>query len=109
MMAVPTYAYQCKRCGYEFERFQSITAGAVRKCPKCGRNGLRRLIGTGAGIIFKGSGFYATDYRSESYKKAEQGEKGAPDKKTGDKKTEAGSADSKTAEKSKAKDTEKSD
>lgn len=67
---MPTYEYNCDNCGHCFERLQSITAGTLRKCPKCGRPYLKRLIGTGAGVIFKGSGFYATDYRSESYKQA---------------------------------------
>jgi len=67
---MPTYEYRCEACGHEFERFQSITAPAVRKCPECSKLKVRRLIGSGAGIIFKGSGFYETDYRSENYKKA---------------------------------------
>ncbi len=71
---MPTYEYQCSNCGHEFEEFQSITASPLRKCPECGKLRLKRLIGTGAGVIFKGSGFYETDYRSESYKKAAQAE-----------------------------------
>lgn len=65
---MPTYDYVCNACDHEFELFQSITANAKRKCPECGRLKLRRLIGPGAAIVFKGSGFYKTDYRSESYK-----------------------------------------
>jgi len=72
---MPTYSYRCKACGSEFERFQSITAPAVRKCPKCGKLRVKRLIAAGAGIIFKGSGFYQTDYRSEAYRKASEKEK----------------------------------
>ncbi|MHC4186808.1 MAG: FmdB family zinc ribbon protein [Planctomycetota bacterium] len=72
---MPTYEYRCDDCGYEFEEFQSIKANSLRKCPECGKNGLKRLLGTGAGIIFKGSGFYQTDYRSESYQKAAKKEK----------------------------------
>ncbi|MEE9125726.1 MAG: zinc ribbon domain-containing protein, partial [Planctomycetota bacterium] len=64
---MPTYAYECQTCGHDFEEFQSITAGALRKCPSCGKLKLQRLIGPGAGIIFKGGGFYETDYRSPSY------------------------------------------
>jgi len=86
---MPTYEYRCGKCGHEFERFQSITAAPVRCCPQCGRNGVRRLIGTGTGIIFKGSGFYQTDYRSESYKKAEKSDKQSSESKTGEKKNQA--------------------
>ena len=67
---MPTYEYECDKCGHRFEQFQGITAKPLHKCPKCGKSTLRRLIGTGAGLIFKGSGFYATDYRSEQYKQA---------------------------------------
>lgn len=77
---MPTYEYRCGNCGHEFEQFQSITAKPLRKCPKCGKNKLSRLIGTGAGVIFKGSGFYQTDYRSTSYKEAEKKEKTAAEK-----------------------------
>ncbi|MHC4133020.1 MAG: FmdB family zinc ribbon protein [Planctomycetota bacterium] len=72
---MPTYEYRCDDCGHEFEEFQSIKANSLRKCPDCGKNGLKRLLGTGAGIIFKGSGFYQTDYRSESYKTGAKKEK----------------------------------
>lgn len=83
---MPTYDYECSKCGHTFEKFQSIKDPAVRKCPSCGRNSVKRLIGTGAGIIFKGSGFYITDYRSDSYKKAAKAEKegAAPAAKTGE-------------------------
>ena len=64
---MPTYEYKCDACGYDFEKFQSITSEPIRKCPKCGKNKVRRLIGTGGGMIFKGSGFYITDYRDSSY------------------------------------------
>ncbi len=67
---MPTYDYVCDACEHELELFQSITAAPKRKCPACGRMKLRRRIGPGAAIVFKGSGFYKTDYRSESYKKA---------------------------------------
>ena len=72
---MPTYDYECNACGHVFEKFQSITAPAVRKCPKCGKLKVRRLIGAGAGVIFKGNGFYQTDYRSESYKQAAEKDK----------------------------------
>ncbi|MBN1795330.1 MAG: zinc ribbon domain-containing protein [Sedimentisphaerales bacterium] len=105
---MPTYEYRCERCEYEFEKFQSITAGVLRKCPKCGKNSLKRLIGTGAGVIFKGSGFYQTDYRSESYKQAETKEKDARtpkgDQKKSEKKETKASDKTKPKSKSKPKD-----
>lgn len=67
---MPTYDYKCVSCSHTWELFQSITAAPVKKCPECGKSKAQRVIGPGAGIIFKGSGFYQTDYRSESYKKA---------------------------------------
>ncbi|MEW4486821.1 zinc ribbon domain-containing protein [Thalassoglobus sp. JC818] len=66
---MPTYDYQCSSCDHTWEAFESIKAKPKRKCPECGRNTAKRMIGPGAGIIFKGSGFYQTDYRSDSYKK----------------------------------------
>lgn len=65
---MPTYEYKCDACGHAFERFQPITSDPIRKCPQCGKNKVKRLIGIGAGMIFKGSGFYITDYRDSSYK-----------------------------------------
>jgi len=65
---MPTYDYECDACGHKFEEFQSMKDDALKKCPVCKKKKLRRLLGTGAAIIFKGSGFYQTDYRSESYK-----------------------------------------
>jgi putative FmdB family regulatory protein len=67
---MPTYDYVCKACDHTWEEFQSITARPTKKCPECGKSKAERKIGPGAGIIFKGSGFYITDYRSEGYKKA---------------------------------------
>ncbi len=71
---MPTYDYKCKKCGHRFELFQSMTDEPLAACPECGGK-VERLIGTGAGLIFKGSGFYITDYRSDSYKKAAKSEK----------------------------------
>jgi putative FmdB family regulatory protein len=82
---MPTYDYECGACGHAFEQFQSITAAPLRKCPSCGKRSVKRLIGTGAGIIFRGSGFYQTDYRSESYKaaaKADSDKAGGGEKKS---------------------------
>jgi len=83
---MPTYDYECSACGHTFEKFQPITARPIRKCPKCGRLKVKRLIGTGSGIIFKGSGFYQTDYRSDSYRKAAEKDKSAATDATSDKK-----------------------
>ncbi|MFO7871936.1 MAG: FmdB family zinc ribbon protein [Kiritimatiellia bacterium] len=66
---MPTYEYECLKCGHSFELFQSMTDEPRKRCPEC-RGKVRRVLGVGAGILFKGSGFYETDYRSESYKKA---------------------------------------
>jgi len=71
---MPTYEYECKKCKRTFEEFQSIMAKPLQKCPKC-KGEVRRLIGRGAGIIFKGSGFYQTDYRSDHYLKQAAQEK----------------------------------
>jgi putative FmdB family regulatory protein len=90
---MPTYDYECPACDHKFELFQSISDPVKRKCPQCGKRSLRRLFGTGAALLFKGSGFYQTDYRSESYRKGAEAEKKAGEKKT---------------EKSKAKDKDKS-
>lgn len=67
---MPTYEYECQACGHSFELYQQITARPTRVCPSCGEGRVKRLIGTGAGVLFRGSGFYQTDYRSSSYKKA---------------------------------------
>lgn len=93
---MPTYDYLCGKCGHEFEKFQSITAGTLKKCPECGKMSLQRLIGTGSGIIFKGSGFYQTDYRSKSYNDGKNSEKATKETKSSDKK-ETKSKDKKPA------------
>jgi putative FmdB family regulatory protein len=74
---MPTYDYVCKSCDHRFEEFQSMSAKVLRTCPKCGKKTLERLIGIGAGVLFKGGGFYETDYRSESYTKSAEAEKKA--------------------------------
>ncbi|UCG59509.1 MAG: hypothetical protein JSU70_08340 [Phycisphaerales bacterium] len=104
---MPTYGYACENCAHEFEQFQSITARPLRKCPECGQRQLKRLIGVGAGIIFKGSGFYETDYRSESYKKAAEKENGGAKKETDKKETKAESKDSKPTKETKPKTQDK--
>ena len=100
---MPTYDYQCNACDHTFELFQSIKDPVKRKCPECGKNKLRRLFGTGAAIIFKGSGFYQTDYRSKKQaaddKKAAGGDKTGGDKSSGEKKSEKPSSDSSSTSK----------
>lgn len=85
---MPTYDYECDACGHEWELFQRIVEDAIKKCPECKKKKARRLFGTGAAIMFKGSGFYETDYRSDSYKK---GAKAAKDKKKSDSKSSSDS------------------
>ena len=107
---MPTYEYECDACGHKFEKFQPITAAPIKKCPVCGKKKVRRLIGTGAGLIFKGSGFYITDYRDASYKDKAKSESGGGETKSetksesssdGEKKTET-KAESKPAAEAKA-------
>jgi len=85
---MPTYDYQCDGCGHAFELFQSISEPVKRKCPECGKQKLRRLFGTGGAVVFKGSGFYQTDYRSDSYKQGAE-----KDKKPAEKPSDAKSSD----------------
>jgi putative FmdB family regulatory protein len=83
---MPTYDYECDACGHTFELFQGINDPLQKKCPECGKLKLRRLFGTGAAVVFKGSGFYQTDYRSESYKKAAEKDTSSGETKTENKK-----------------------
>lgn len=88
---MPTYEYECQRCRHRFEAFQSIKAEPLKRCPKC-KGKVKRLLGSGAGIIFRGSGFHQTDYRSESYKRAQKAEKTSapePPKSSKDSKSES--------------------
>lgn len=104
---MPTYEYRCDNCGHEMEAFQSMSAKPLKKCPECGRMKLVRLIGTGAAVLFKGSGFWQTDYRSDSYKKDAAKDKPADssksDGKSEKKKDDAKPAASKKKESSPAK------
>jgi putative FmdB family regulatory protein len=84
---MPTYDYLCASCNHTFEKFESMSANPSKKCPECGKLKLKRLIGAGAGVIFKGSGFYETDYRSESYKQDKKNAKDTPKKETKSKDT----------------------
>lgn len=90
---MPTYEYECQECGKVFEKVHGMTQKPRVKCPKCGGK-TKKLIGTGAGIIFKGEGFYATDYRSKEYKEAEKKES-APDKKVSSEKKDKGKSETK--------------
>jgi putative FmdB family regulatory protein len=85
---MPTYDYKCTACDHRFEQFQSMKDKPLKKCPSCGKSALERLIGTGAAVLFKGSGFYQTDYRSEGYKKAAAAES----KPAGETKADSGSS-----------------
>jgi len=78
---MPTYEYICRACGHEFEEFQSIKADRIEVCPKCRKKKVERKIGIGGAVIFKGGGFYETDYRSEGYKSAEEADRKAADAK----------------------------
>jgi putative FmdB family regulatory protein len=90
---MPTYDYCCDACQHTFEAFESITAQPQKKCPRCKKPKLRRLLGVGGGLVFKGSGFYQTDYRSEAYKKAAAADTASSN----------GSSDSKSSSQSSAK------
>lgn len=85
---MPTYEYECRSCHHEFEAFQNMSADPLKTCPECKKNKLFRKIGTGAGIIFKGSGFYETDYRSKSYKESAKKDIVSPSTKSTDSKTD---------------------
>lgn len=98
---MPTYDYVCDACDHKFELFQSIKDDPLKKCPECSKRKLRRLIGAGAAVVFKGSGFYQTDYRSESYKKSAAADgKPAETASTNGKAVESKSSEPKTKAKS---------
>jgi putative FmdB family regulatory protein len=81
---MPTYEYHCDACDHNFDEFQSMSEAPLKKCPQCKKQKLRRVFGTGAAILFKGSGFYETDYRSESYKSAAKADQEASSKTSAD-------------------------
>ena len=93
---MPTYDYECDACGHKFEMFQNISEDPKKKCPECKKSKLRRLFGTGAAIMFKGSGFYQTDYRSESYKQAAEKDNKASSESASESKSESKSSDTKS-------------
>ena len=111
---MPTYEYSCQKCGQNFEAFQSMRDEPFRECPKelCrlpkwGHGKVKRLLGTGAGIIFKGSGFYSTDYRSDSYKEAAKKESPSKSAESGSDKSSSGKEPAKTPSAATPKPTEK--
>src|SRR6185369_12107000 len=106
---MPTYDYACDACKHEFEQFESITAEPQKKCPKCKKNKLRRLFGAGGGLIFKGSGFYQTDYRPESYKKAAEADKPKSESSDSSKDSSASKSETKPSPKAESKTESKSE
>ncbi len=104
---MPTYDYKCLACDTQFEKFQGITAPPIEECPECGGK-VKRLIGAGAGLIFKGSGFYITDYRSEGYKESAKKDKdksGSADKSKSSDKSEKKQKKTETSSESKSTST----
>lgn len=97
---MPTYEYECTKCNYHFDKFQSMSDAPLSRCPKC-RCKVKRLIGTGAGIIFKGSGFYETDYRSKNYQESVKKEKETPKEASSEKKEQPKKKDSDSKRKDK--------
>ena len=83
---MPTYEYVCSKCGHHFEKFQSMRDEPLKKCPKCSKSALKRLIGGGAGLIFKGTGFYITDYKNKAPAKSEGGDSKPAEKAAGESK-----------------------
>jgi putative FmdB family regulatory protein len=106
---MPTYDYECDACGHKFEQFQSYNDPVLRKCPECKKAKLRRLFGTGAAVVFKGSGFYQTDYRSDSYKKAASADTDGGSAKSSDRDTSSSDTSSSKSEGAAAKPTSSSD
>ena len=107
---MPTYGYICDKCGHEFETFQSMTADPLKVCPKAlcgktrwGKGKVKRSISAGAGLLFKGSGFYITDYRSEGYKQAAKNDSASASKPPAGTESKSASSDTKPAAKSESK------
>jgi putative FmdB family regulatory protein len=97
---MPTYDYKCDACEHAWEEFQSIKAEPTKKCPSCGKKKARRLIGGGAGLIFRGSGFYLTDYRSDAYKKSAEADKQSSSSDSSSAKSDSSSSGSKSSDSS---------
>lgn len=92
---MPTYDYSCAACGHRFERFESINDDALKACLKCGKKKAKRMLGTGAGLIFKGAGFYTTDYKKSSGGDSGEGKSKEPEKKSDSKEKKKGEKESK--------------
>jgi putative FmdB family regulatory protein len=101
---MPTYDYTCDACEHSWEEFKSIKAEPTKKCPSCGKKKARRLIGAGAGLIFRGSGFYLTDYRSDAYKKSAEADKAPSTSGDSAKPSDSGSGSSGSSGSSKGSD-----
>jgi putative FmdB family regulatory protein len=95
---MPTYDYECDACGHAWEMFQRIVEDPIKKCPECKKKKARRLFGTGSAVMFKGSGFYETDYRSDSYKKGEKAAKDAKAPKSDSKSSDSSSSSKKKSD-----------
>jgi len=106
---MPTYDYVCKECDHAFDAFHSMSQDPLVTCPSCGKDALRRLIGAGAGIIFKGSGFYETDYKRARSGQSDGGKSGDGDSKSGDSKSSDGKSDSSGSSDSKKSESKKSE
>jgi putative FmdB family regulatory protein len=104
---MPTYDYRCNSCSHTFEEFQLFSEAPLKKCPECGKNKLQRLFGTGAAVLFKGSGFYQTDYRSDSYQSAAKADQ-EPAKSSSSASSEPATKPAAQKDKSSAKKTSKS-
>jgi putative FmdB family regulatory protein len=101
---MPIYEYQCQNCGHLFDELQTMSEVPLVKCPNCGKDELKKLIGTGAGLVFKGSGFYQTDYKNAASKPAQAGKPGKSESSTGEKtETKSSSGETKSESKSKPK------
>jgi putative FmdB family regulatory protein len=106
---VPTYDYVCDACGHALEIFQPMSEAPKKKCPKCGKSKLARRIGAGAGFLFKGSGFYLTDYRSKSYTEGQKADSGASAETKSGAESSATPVDASSTKKSETKSESKSD
>jgi len=105
---MPTYEYECQKCGHRFEEFQSMKDAALTKCPKC-KGKLKRLVGAGAGFLFKGSGFYTTDYRSSSYQEKKKSSESSPKPAESAPKSDGAKTEAKPAAKADSKPPKKKD